>query len=305
MVHAGFGSVEGWPFGGAMIRVSQLSAYPIKACRGTKLESMELDVRGPSLDRRFMIVRPSGECVTQREIPRLALIRPIRLADSISLHAPGMPELSIRLEALESIAERLEVRVWGFRGEAILVSEEADRWLSELLGVSLRLVGCAPQMDRLANPEWAGSVAPIGFSDGYPILLISEESLDVLNQAIRNNDPNAVSLSMERFRPNIVVSGCPAFAEDDWVTLRVGEVVIDVVKPCDRCAVTTIDPETTESGKEPLATLVHMRRSDQGVLFGQNCVVRRPGTLRLASEVEVLKAGRLADMPEAWRVQSV
>ena len=160
-------------------------------------------------------------------------------------------------------------------------------------------------MERSANPEWTQATAPIGFSDGYPILLISEASLEGLNQAIGQRDPMAAPMGMKRFRPNLVVRGCEAFAEDDWVRIRIGEVGLDIVKPCDRCAVTTVDPETAERGKEPLVTLARMRRSEQGVLFGQNCVTRGSGRLRLGAEVEVLEVGGLSRLPDEWRVSSV
>ena len=285
-----------------MIQVSGLSVHPIKGCRGTELEAMELDARGPALDRRFMIVQPSGEFVTQRQESRLALIRPAWSGDQLELCAPGMPDLSVALDEISPRAKRLQVQVWRFQGEAVGVSEEADAWLSEMLGTPLRLVRCAPEMDRVANPEWAEGRAPIAFSDGYPVLLLSEASLEALNDAMRGQHPEIEPFAMSRFRPNLVVRGCAAFAEDDWATLRMGEVVLDVVKPCDRCAVTTVDPETAQRGAEPLRTLARIRRSPKGVLFGQNCVARGAGMLEIGSEVEVLSAGRLARTPPDWRV---
>ena len=182
-------------------------------------------------------------------------------------------------------------------------SEEVDAWVSERLGNPVRLVRCAPEMDRVANPEWAAGMAPIAFSDGYPVLLLSEASLEALNDAIRRQHSETEPLVMSRFRPNLVVRGCAAFAEDDWATLRIGEVILDLVKPCDRCGVTTVDPETAQRGAEPLRTLARIRRSPNGVLFGQNCVGRGAGTLEIGSEVEVLAAGRLARTPSDWRVE--
>ena len=285
-----------------MIEVTELNAYPIKGCRGTSLQSMELDARGPAQDRRFMIVDAKGDFVTQRQQPRLALVEPSWRPDALELRAPGMPDLSIPWEDDPSSRARAEVRVWRFQGEALLVAEEVDAWLGEFLGVSCRLVACDPEMDRAANPEWAKNPTPIGFPDGYPVLLISEASLEALNDEIRVGNPEAGPVTMNRFRPNLVVSGCDAFAEDDWVRIRVGEVELEVVKPCDRCRVTTVDPQTAERGQEPLVTLARMRRSEQGLLFGQNCIPRGDGVLQRGSEVVILEEGGLEKLPASWRI---
>jgi uncharacterized protein YcbX len=288
-----------------MIKVAELNVYPVKGCRGMALQSMKLDARGPALDRRFMIVKPSGEFITQRQEPRLSLLRVAWIEDVLALHAPGMPELSIPLQGEEALPNRLEVRVWRFQGEALLVSERADAWLGQWLGLPCRLVRCAPDMERTANPEWTQSAVSIGFSDAYPLLLISEASLESLNEAIRGHDPMATPIGMNRFRPNLVVRGCEAFAEDDWSRICIGEVELDIVKPCDRCVVTTVNPETAERGQEPLITLARMRRSEQGVLFGQNCVPQGTGSLELGAEVQVLEVGGLDRLPDAWRISSV
>ena len=285
-----------------MIEVTQLNVYPIKGCRGTALQSMEVDARGPTLDRRFMIVDTSGEFVTQRRVPKLALLEPTWEGGRLTLHAPDMPELSVSGRAEESSQPSMTVRVWRFQGDALRVSEEADAWLSEWLGFSCRLVGGGSDLAREANPEWAPGRTPIGFADGYPILLLSEASLSALNQGILDRDPSAQPMPMARFRPNIVVRGCEPFAEDDWVRIRLGEVELEVVKPCDRCAVTTVDPKTAERGEEPLITLAAMRKSREGVLFGQNCVPRAVGTVGVKQEVQILEAGGIERLPEAWRV---
>jgi hypothetical protein len=285
-----------------MIEVTELNVYPIKGCRGVSLQKMEMDARGPALDRRFMIVDGAGDFVTQREQPRLALVGPTWVADALELRAPGMPDLSIPLRADVSTRERIEVRVWRFQGEALLVSEEADAWLTEWLGTSCRLVACDPDMERRSNPEWTRDIVPIAFPDAYPVLLTSEASLQALNTAIRDRDPDADLLTMNRFRPNLVVRGCEAFEEDDWVRVRVGGMELEIVKPCDRCGVTTVDPKTAERGKEPLLTLARMRKSEQGVLFGQNCVPQGSGFIQRGSELEVLEDGGLKKVPASWRV---
>ena len=145
LVHAGSDLGERTAGRGEMIEVAELNVYPVKGCRGMALQSMKLDARGPALDRRFMIVKPSGEFITQRQEPRLSLLRVVWLENVLALHTPGMPDLSIPLPEEEALPNRLEVRVWRFQGEALLVSEMADAWLGEWLGIPCRLVRCAPE----------------------------------------------------------------------------------------------------------------------------------------------------------------
>lgn len=287
-----------------MTYLSGLTIYPIKGCRGIDLEVMALDERGPAFDRRFMIVSPSGQFLTQREEPRLALIRPSISSRSLGLETQGMPSLDISLDSSVPDLNTMDVNVWRFEGAASLVSHEADEWLTEFLKRPSRLVRCSSSMEREANPEWAKSPTPIAFSDGYPILLISEASLGWLNQTIRAENPEVEAFGMARFRPNLVVSDCEAFAEDDWARVRIGDTEIDLVKPCDRCAVTTVNQETAERGREPLATLSRVRRSQQGVLFGQNALASKGDSLSVGSKIEILEAGRLANTPADWRVEA-
>jgi uncharacterized protein YcbX len=246
-----------------------------------------------------MIVDASGRFITQQDAPRLALVKVLVNvgveADGLTLDAPGMPSLTV---SFEESPERIEVVVWRFRGEALCPSADADAWFSTYLAKPVRLVRCAPDMVRVANRAWVAYDAPIPFSDAYPILLISVASLDALNDRIGG----ALPLPMARFRPNVVVRGCAAFAEDDWKTIEIGGTVIDVVKPCDRCAITTVDPLTAEQGKEPLKTLAKFRRSAAGVLFGQNCAARAPGVLRVGDRLEVKEHGRLDLLPAEWRI---
>jgi uncharacterized protein YcbX len=278
-----------------MIRVSGLHIYPVKSCGATQLESLEFDARGPCGDRRLMIVDPSGRFVTQRTHPRLALVQIERDGAVLTLKAPGMSALRT---PLHPDGARIVIEVWRHRGEARKASHDADAWLAEYLGTAVSLVACAPEMHRIANRDWVDHDAPVGFADGYPILLISEGSLEALNRRLES------PVSMSRFRPNLVVHGCDAFAEDDWRRIRINQTIFDIVKPCDRCVVTTIDPATGQKGREPLATLATFRRSSAGVLFGQNCIARDPGIIRLDDEVQVLGTGRLSTLPAEFRIRT-
>lgn len=276
-----------------MITVSGLHIHPVKSCASVALERMRLDAWGPCDDRRLMIVSASGKFITQRTTPRLALVDVERDAERLRLRAPAAPPIEI---VLDPAGERIATTVWSHHGDAIRVSREADAWLSQWLGETVMLVGCPPKMDRIANRDWVDHDAPVGFADAYPILLTTEGSLDALNGRLERAIP------MSRFRPNLVLKGCEPFAEDDWRRIRVGSVTLDMVKPCDRCVVTTIDPATAQKQREPLATLARFRRSKAGVLFGQNCVARGTGEIALGEPVEILETGSLARLPDDFRL---
>ncbi|HMK72199.1 MAG TPA: MOSC domain-containing protein, partial [Myxococcaceae bacterium] len=150
------------------------------------------------------------------------------------------------------------------------------------LGQPVRLVHIGTSFQRPLNPDYVPEGGDVGFADGYPLLVLSDASVAELNRRL------AEPLPMNRFRPNLVVTGCPAFAEDAWKRIRVGEVVLHIVKPCERCAITTVDQATGEQGKEPLATLATFRRYGGGVAFGQNAVHQGPGRIRVGDAVELL-----------------
>lgn len=268
------------------ITVAALHRYPIKSCAGTALEAAELGPRGVRHDREYLIVGGvDGRMVTQRERPRLALIRPTIAADgALRVDAPGMPTL---LSTPVRRGEEREVVVWRDRCRAVEQGPEVAAWLGRFLGADCRLLRMADDHVRRVDPAYAGSDrAQVGFADGYPALLIAEESLADLNGRL------AEPLPMNRFRPNIVVAGGGMpYREDGWRRVRIGEVAFHVVKACARCAVTTVDQETATRGKEPLTTLATYRRGERGVLFGQNLIHDGPGTIRVGDRVEILAEG--------------
>ena len=242
-----------------MITLSSLIYYPIKACRGLEVDSSHVERMGLEHDRRMMVVTPEGQFLTQRELPRLALVTPKLEDGTLTLCAPGFDSIQL---AVQSTGTPWFVNIWKSEGvHAIDQGDEAAQWFSDWLGASVRLV-------RIA--------------DAYPILLTSEESLSDLNSRLEAPVP------MNRFRPNIVVKGCEPFAEDTWKRIRIGNVELAVVKPCARCVVTTIDKETLEQGKEPLKTLGRYRRHELGAIFGQNVISLNEGSVRLGMNVEVL-----------------
>jgi hypothetical protein len=264
-----------------MITLTGLFYYPIKSCRGHALETAVLDKRGLQHDRRFLIVDANNQFVTQRDNAKLALIEPHIANGTLTLTAPGQAPLSLETR---SATQRRAVQIWRDTVEALDQGEIAAQWLSDYLGEAVRLVKFDEAVVRKVSAQYARRPTDqTGFADGYPLLIISQESLDDLNSRL------AAPLPMNRFRPNLVVSGTTPYAEDTWKQIRIGEVVLDIVKPCARCVITTTDQSTAVRGKEPLATLATYRDSERGVLFGQNVIHAGPGTLKLGQAVEVLE----------------
>jgi hypothetical protein len=264
-------------------QLAALRIYPVKACRGLSLETSEVDRFGLALDRAFMVVGAGdGRCLTQREEPRLALIAVALSRGALTLSAEGAG--SVRIGLVPEDGPRRPVQVWLHAGDGVDQGDAAADWLSELVGRPLRLVRIPPEHARRVNPERAPQPAFTSFTDGYPFLILSEAALVALNARL------AAPLPMERFRPNLVVAGCEPHAEDGWRRIRIGALELALVKPCDRCAVTTVDPATGKrSGTEPLHTLARYRRSAGAVLFGQNAVASGSGRLAVGMPIEVLE----------------
>ncbi len=263
-----------------MIEVAALYVYPVKSCAGIRCEQATLDVRGLQHDRGWMVVDEHDEFVTQREHPRLALVSPQLDADILRLTTPEGHTLAIPTAGVTGLTR--QVRVWHEMCEAVDQGNEAAQFFSDWLGEAVRLVKMADNCERQVNPSYAQTPVVTGFSDGFPLLLISEASLDDLNA--RLDTP----LPMNRFRPNLVVKGCNRFAEDGWHQLKIGNIVFHVAKPCDRCAVTTIDQTTGARGVEPLRTLATYRRAGAKVFFGQNIMHRSTGTIAVGTHLEVV-----------------
>ncbi|MFG2021024.1 MOSC domain-containing protein [Actinomadura geliboluensis] len=255
--------------------LTELNAYPLKSGGGTALRSAELTARGLPFDREFMLVSPGGRYLSQREFARMALLRPSYDGEVLAVRTSGAAPF---VHKAVDHGEVRDVRVQRKDCLGIDQGDEAAAWFSEYLGEECRLVRFT---GRRETSRGGGEVM---FADGYPLLIISEESLDDLNT--RLDEP----LPMNRFRPSLVVEGLGPYGEDDVRLLRVGEAVIEMVKPCTRCLITTTDQETAERGREPLRTLAAYRSRDRGIQFGYNAVPRALGTLTVGDEVEVLEA---------------
>lgn len=263
------------------LSLSGLYRYLVKSFAGESLERARLDPFGLQMDRRWMLVDAEGGFLSQRELPRMALINPRLTPEGLLLQAPDRSDLAVRRPSMET--ERFKVRVWKDHCAAQLADPEADAWLSDYLGQACRLVYMPEESVRRVDPRYAEPDDRAAFSDGFPLLLISQASLDDLNGRLEH------PLPMSRFRPNLVVEGCEPYAEDEWRRIRIGELSLRVVKPCSRCKITTVDPYTGETGLEPLKTLASYRRRGKQVYFGQNLIHDTEGELALGMPVEVLE----------------
>ena len=260
--------------------IAALNVYPVKGCRGIGVPRARVAARGLAAtagaaivgDREFMIVDASGRFVTQREMPRLALIAERLDSEALVLSTHGASPLAVELGASRGAPRK--VTVW--RSEVIAhdVGDAAARWLAAALGSDVRLVRFDPRETRLCNPEYAGdSAAHVAFADGYPVLAIGEASLADLNTRLAAT--GAAALPMNRFRPNVVLAGLEAYDEDHVDTITGNGVTLKLVKPCTRCQVTTTDQDTATVGDEPLVTLARYRMNAAlgGVTFGMNAIV--------------------------------
>ncbi|MCW8945532.1 MAG: MOSC domain-containing protein [Sedimenticola sp.] len=261
--------------------LSNLYFYPVKSLRGIALERAPVDARGIHFDRHWMVVDGSGDFITQRQYPKMALIHTALTPMGLRLSAPHMADLDVAFEPEEVIQQT--VQVWGDHCLAQGAGEAASVWLSEFLGVNCGLVFLPELTQRNVDPHYANPEDQVGFADGFPFLLISEASLTDLNSRLEQ------ALPMIRFRPNLVVSGCEPYAEDSWRRIRIGEVTFRVSKPCSRCVIPTINPETAEKSVEPLRTLNSYRREGNKVYFGQNVLHDGVGELRVGMPVEILE----------------
>lgn len=265
------------------MKLTAIHCYPIKSCAGSALDQARLDEFGVEHDRRWLVTDPACRFLSQRDWPRMALIRPTVLANGLRLSAPGMEPLVVPSPAQQ--APQRQVTVWHDHCIALDAGEGAAQWLSSFLGMSCRLARMGPQFQRPVNAQYAVGHDQVSFADGFPFLLASSASLEDLNARLPEPVP------MNRFRPNLVVSGAQPFAEDGWAQIRIGDVVFHAVKPCARCTVTTVDQGAGVRGKEPLVTLATYRKTNDGlILFGQNLIHHpKEGRLRVGDRVEVMQ----------------
>ncbi|MBE7367225.1 MOSC domain-containing protein [Ramlibacter pallidus] len=257
-------------------RIARLFVYPVKSCAGIELVEAELTDAGLDLDRAWMVVDARGEFVTQRELPRMALVRTQLRGSEVVLRAPGMLALHLKVDTVE---EPVKVRLWNDEVPAYDMGAVAEQWFTDFLGQPLRLVRFDPEHRRLSNMKWTNGIEALNqFSDGYPVLVASTASLAQLNEKLAAQGRPAVG--MERFRPNIVLEGIEAHDEDRLDVMRIataeGEVQLKAVKPCARCPIPNVDPATAAVDPIVTDTLQGYRRSEVlggAISFAMNAIV--------------------------------
>jgi uncharacterized protein YcbX len=265
-----------------MARIARLTCYPVKACAGTDVPSAEVTPTGLAHDRVFQVIAPAGDILTQRPHPVLASVRPRVLGDRLALSAPGREDLvfDIRRDG-----PRRPVSMLAWHGEGVHQGAEAAEWFSDLLGRPAELIGVTPDHERVSGGETPGLAA---FGDAHALLIASESSLDTLNERIAAAGGEPVP--MDRFRPNIVISGwAEPHREDEARELAAGTAKFGYAERCVRCTVPMIDQETgAKAGPEPIRTLATYRRDPKGgVVFGMKAAVLRPGQVAVGDEVIV------------------
>jgi len=263
--------------------LSQIVVYPVKSLAGISANSWPVTEKGLQYDRKWMLIDHNRQFLSQRVVPTMTLIKTALTDKNLILSAPGMESLSLLLEPVDG--QIINSTIWHDQCDARSVSTEADQWLSDFLHLDCRLVYQPDDLIRPVDPHYGQPTDKVAFSDGFPFLIISENSLAELNHQMQ------LSLPMTRFRPNLVISGCPGYAEDSWREISIGAIDFRLPKPCSRCSVPTIDPETAQTGKEPLTTLNRTRKWQNKVYFGQNALHDQPGHLTVGDAVRIKLAG--------------
>jgi hypothetical protein len=270
------------------VTLSEINIYPIKSLCGIALSEAVVEERGLQFDRRWMLVDDQGIFLTQRVFPNMATLKVSLENDGLQITNKTKETLFVPLAPPTN--EKLKVTVWSSQVSAEVYDAAINDWFSTQLQINCRLVSMPEDTRRIVNPLYAVRKFQdvVSFADGYPVLLIGENSLANLNEKLKK------PLPMNRFRPNLVVKNSEPFAEDNWKQIRIGETVFHLVKPCDRCVMTTVDQEKGEfDGQEPLRALSKFRlkkKSDgQKILFGQNLIAENFGaTVKIGDEIEIL-----------------
>ena len=269
-----------------ILTLSELYVYPIKSAAGSALSEAQMTVHGLQYDRRWMVVDAQGKFITQRRFPRMALIS-VRIGEQLEINAPEMAKLSV---PLVSESDRfVKVEVWGDVCKAIALPH-TKAWFSQFLDTPCQLVYMPDSSNRPTAHGKLDEDKLVSFADAYPYLLISEASLSELNR--RLTEKGGETVTMSRFRPNLVIGGVEtAHEEDSWTQIKIGEVIFDLPKLCDRCSIPNVNPKTGDRGKEPTRTLATYRAWDRGIWFGQNAIAQLDSseqTLRVGDTLEVL-----------------
>lgn len=267
------------------MRLSALYRYPLKSCKAEPLQQISLDKLGLDGDRRWMLVdEASGRFLSQRVVGQMSQLSAVwNTEGGLTLSAPGRSAIDIALPSAD--AELRGVTIFRDSLRVPDAGDAAGAWVSEFIGKPTRLVQIPLERARMTQAGYGNDDDRVAFADGFPLLLIGQGSLEDLSQKVGR------PLEMLRFRPNLVIEGIEAFAEDGWKRIRIGDVEFRVVKPCSRCILTTVDPQTGErsADREPLLTLQKYRAQEDGAMFGQNLVNDGFGRLEVGMPVTILE----------------
>jgi uncharacterized protein YcbX len=265
------------------VYLSYLATYPIKSCYRTEPDRAEVEPWGLAGDRRWIVVDEQAKLITQRERPAMGRIRPRYNDSGLMLEASGTDSLAVPFPT----GAPEEIRHFHMWIAATSAGDVAAHWVSQVIGRPARLFYLDDPTRRPVEPEFGGPDDRVSFADGFPLLLTNEASLGAVNDWLAEDGDDPIA--MTRFRPNVVVSGATAWAEDDWIggRISIGDVTFRAPKPCDRCVLTTIDPETGEKGRQPLRVLGKHRRVPGGLLFGVNLIPDGRGKIAIGDEVTI------------------
>jgi len=266
-----------------MLVLSEINIYPVKSLGGISLQSSEITDRGLKHDRRWLIINEEEKFITQRTHPQLALIKTKINGNKLILGHKTKEISPLVIPIHHESIEMVLVSIWDDIVEARVVGKYADEWLSEALDIKCRLVYMPDETQRFVNRAYAADNEIVSFADAYPFMMIGQSSLDDLNNRLKEKLP------MDRFRPNFVFSGGDPFDEDKWKKIKIGEVIFNLVKPCSRCVLTTVDQNTSEKNEEPLKTLSTYRSVNNKVYFGQNLLHEENGIVKVGDEIEILE----------------
>lgn len=263
-----------------VIRLSALYIYPVKSMKGVNLSTMQITSWGPHSDRRFMLIDDSHRFITQRKYPQLALIETELTDKHLILKVPAQKPLTL---AISSSGKQTQATVWKDTCAALDQDPVINEVLSRFLNTSVRLVYMPESTFRNVDPAFAiSSKNRVSFADGYPFLITTESSLEDLNKRLGQ------SFLMNRFRPNLVLSGSKPYEEDHWKAIRIGTILFHLVKPCSRCTTTCVDQDTAKTSNDPLQTLATYRKTAKGIIFGQNAIHDTTGSISIGSLVEII-----------------
>ncbi|MGI5245204.1 MOSC domain-containing protein [Dactylosporangium sp. CA-139066] len=264
--------------------LSYLATYPIKSCYRTETERAEVEPWGLAGDRRWIVVDEQSKLITQRDCPPMGRIRPRYTESGLVLEAAGMNPLDVPFPT-GGLADIRHFHRWI---AATFAGDVVAQWISRVIERPARLFYLDDPTRRPVEPDFAKPDDRVSFADGFPLLLTNEGSLRAVNDWLVEDGDEPIA--MTRFRPNVVVAGAPAWAEDDWIGRRIaiGDVTFRAPKPCDRCVLTTIDPETGEKGRQPLRVLGKHRRFPEGLLFGINLIPDVRGEIAIGDEITIL-----------------